>query len=159
MSANHAYAALPAADSDTVDAHIECCVVDGRRAYRCLWYRCGREPFKGKHSARVHVLRHMGYEKLFYCLTWWVDIAAYMCPNSQRRSVQAVENLRPRTLPRGTKRAPPPARYIPATDGEFSFWMRVFTPFDFSNSFKTFSRKDYRAFHQDKCTDTPDGPS
>lgn len=47
-------------------------MVNGRRAYECLHPDCGKEPFKSKDNARVHVHKHLSGPKvkLFECVAW-----------------------------------------------------------------------------------------
>ena len=68
----HDYRPLPSADQATVDKYLKSYMVNGRRAYECLHPDCGKEPFKSKDNARVHVHKHLSGPKvkLFECVAW-----------------------------------------------------------------------------------------
>ena len=43
----------------------------GKKAYKCIWPNCLKDPFKRKYSARPHVHnKHLVDFKLFECVAW-----------------------------------------------------------------------------------------
>lgn len=86
---SHRYAPYQVADKTVVEQYIGPCIMDGERAYRCLWPQCQKDPFKGKHNLQVHVQKHLGHMKLFYCVSWCVHIInSILAFNSHRCSMQ-----------------------------------------------------------------------
>lgn len=68
----HTCERLPNTDNETLDMWLAACELPEPRLYKCTWPDCLAEPFEGKHKARIHVRKHLGINKLYECVVWWV---------------------------------------------------------------------------------------